>query len=108
MRLVYLPEEDATVFAEVQSVAVLLPYWVVLLQREVHELPVHVVAPGKDQVIAELHTIDTDMIWSYCCVCACVCGVRECIFFPSLLYCNCFCKVNLSIIRGVITNKLYY
>lgn len=54
----YLPEEDATVLAEVQGVAVLLPHWVVLLQREVHELPVHLVAGGEDQVVAELHAID--------------------------------------------------
>ena len=29
--LVYLPEEDATVFAEVQGVAILLLHWVMLL-----------------------------------------------------------------------------
>lgn len=59
MCLVYLPEEDATVLAEVQSVAVLLPHWVVLLQCEVHELPVHLVAGGEDQVVAALHVIHT-------------------------------------------------
>lgn len=41
-----LPEKDATVFAEVQRVAVLLLHGVVLLQGEVHQLPVHVVASG--------------------------------------------------------------
>lgn len=44
--LVYLPKEDATVFAEVQGVAVLLLHWVMLLQGEVHQLPVHVVTLG--------------------------------------------------------------
>lgn len=43
---VYLPEEDATVFAEVQGVAVLLLHWIVFLQGEVHQLPVDVVALG--------------------------------------------------------------
>lgn len=43
---VYLPEEDATVFAEVQSVTVLLLHWIMFLQGEVHELPVHVIALG--------------------------------------------------------------
>lgn len=41
-----LPEEDATVFAEVQRVAVLLPHGVVLLKVEVHQLPVHAVTLG--------------------------------------------------------------
>lgn len=69
MCLAYLPEEDATVFAKVQSVAVLLPHWVVLLQREVHELPVHVVARREDQVIAELHTIIIHITVLLLCVC---------------------------------------
>lgn len=43
---VYLPEEDPTVFAEVQRVAVLLLHWIMFLQYEVHELPVHVVTLG--------------------------------------------------------------
>lgn len=38
----YLPEEDAAVAAEVQGVPVLLPGRVVLLKREVHQLPLHV------------------------------------------------------------------
>lgn len=41
-----LPEEDATVFAEVQGVAVLLPHWIVFFQGEVHQLPVHVITLG--------------------------------------------------------------
>lgn len=44
--LVYLPEEDATVFAKVQRVAVLLLHGVVFLQGEIHQLPVHIVIPG--------------------------------------------------------------
>lgn len=44
--LVYLPEEDATVFAEVQGVAVLLLHGIMFLQGEVHQLPVHVVTLG--------------------------------------------------------------
>lgn len=43
---VYLPEEDATVFAEVQGVAVLLLHWIMFLQGEVHQLPVHVIGLG--------------------------------------------------------------
>lgn len=39
----YLPEEDATMFAEVQSVAVFLLLWIMFLQGEVHELPVHII-----------------------------------------------------------------
>lgn len=31
-----LPEEDATVFAEVQCVAILLLHWIVFLQSKVH------------------------------------------------------------------------
>lgn len=41
-----LPEEDATVFAEVQGVAVLLPHWIMFFQGKVHKLPVHVVTLG--------------------------------------------------------------
>lgn len=41
-----LPEEDATVFAKVQRVAVLLLHGVVFLQGEIHQLPVHVVILG--------------------------------------------------------------
>lgn len=52
--LVYLPEEDATVFAEVQGVTVLLLHGVVFLQSEVHQLPVHVVTRGQDQIPTEL------------------------------------------------------
>lgn len=37
-----LPEEDATVFAEVQSVAVLLLHGIMFPQGEVHQLPVHI------------------------------------------------------------------
>lgn len=43
---VYLPEKDATMFAEVQGVAVLLLHGIMLLQGEVHQLPVHVVTLG--------------------------------------------------------------
>lgn len=41
-----LPEEDATVFAEVQGVAILFFHGVVLLQGEVHQLPVHSITLG--------------------------------------------------------------
>ena len=44
--VVYLPEEDATVFAEVHGVAVLLPHWIMFLQGEVHQLPVHIFTLG--------------------------------------------------------------
>lgn len=43
---VYLPEEDATVFAEVQCVSVLLLHWIMFLQGEVHQLPVHIITLG--------------------------------------------------------------
>lgn len=36
-----LPKEDATVSAEVECVPILLLLWVVLLQREEHQLPIH-------------------------------------------------------------------
>lgn len=52
--LMYLPEEDATVFAKVQRVAVLLLHGVVLLQGEIHQLPVHVVVLRQNQVPTEL------------------------------------------------------
>lgn len=39
----YLPEEAATMSAEVQSVAVFLLLWIMFLQGEVHELPVHII-----------------------------------------------------------------
>lgn len=42
--------------AEVQRVAVLLPGGVVLPQHEVHQLPVHAAALGKDPVSAKLDT----------------------------------------------------
>lgn len=42
--------------AEVQRVAVLLPGGVVLPEHEVHQLPVHVAALGKDQMSAKLDT----------------------------------------------------
>lgn len=41
-----LPEEDATVFAEVQGVAVLLPHWIMFPQGEIHQLPVHMITFG--------------------------------------------------------------
>lgn len=99
MRPVYLPEEDATVLAEVQSVAVLLPHWVVLLQREVHELPVHVVAGGEDQVVAELHAIDTDefSLIPVCCMLLWNLSLLFSIFI-----------VSLSVMTDVITNKMFY
>lgn len=43
---VYLPEEDATVFAEMQGVSVLFFHGVLFLQGEVHQLPVHIISPG--------------------------------------------------------------
>lgn len=85
---VHLPEEDATVFAEVQSVAILLLYWVVLLKREVHELPVHVVARGEDQVIAELHIINIDITVLLLCL-----SSASMSSISTLLYRNCFSKV---------------
>lgn len=39
----YLPEKAATMFAEVQRVAVFLLLWMMFLQCEVHELPVHII-----------------------------------------------------------------
>lgn len=54
--MAYLPEEDVAMLAIMQRVAVLLPHWVILLQREVHQLPVHIVTLGQDQIIAELQT----------------------------------------------------
>lgn len=56
-------------FAEVQSVPVKLLLWVVLLQHEVHELPVHGAAAGEDQVVAELHTIDNVCVVFFFAVC---------------------------------------
>lgn len=50
----YLPKQDATVFAEVQSVAVLLLHGVVLQQTEVHQLPVHVIILVYDQIPTKL------------------------------------------------------
>lgn len=51
----YLPEEDATVFAEMEGVSILLPLRVAFLQGEVHQLPVHSIALGQDQIPTELH-----------------------------------------------------
>lgn len=50
----YLPEESATMFAEVQGVAIFLLLWIMFLQGEVHELPVHI-------VIVALHHIPTEL-----------------------------------------------
>ena len=52
--LVYLPKEDATMFAEVQRVAILLLHGVVFLQGEIHPLPVHLVILGQDQIPTKL------------------------------------------------------
>lgn len=41
-----LPEEDVTVFTEVQGVAVLLLHWIMFLQGEEHQLPVHFFTVG--------------------------------------------------------------
>ncbi len=52
---IYLPEEDATVFAKVQGISILLLHWIMFLQGEVHQLPVHIIALGKDQISTVLH-----------------------------------------------------
>jgi len=62
----YLPEEDAAVAAEVQSVSVVLPLGVVLLEGEVEPLPVHAAAGRQTHVHRELwtrtHRQDRDIV----------------------------------------------